>query len=775
LLLLAGAATGPRDRAHAAAQRQGSAFAVVELHLRARAATASCNPTTWAGVLTVEPAAGEPEGPPEAPGDAPAGATEAVTIPPDGRVVLQLARDRAWRLRLEVPGCWAAPVALPGAAPEPWPATVEVPLWPAARLRARFEGRPADLQGIESARITLVAAPSRKKTAGDEAIPWTTIPCPVRQGAVDCLLPAVRLDLKVEVAGFAPRYFWDQTFVPGQPRDLGALPLEPASALTGQVLAADQRPLGRPLTVRLIPLEAVGGPAARSEDRRRLLTVVGQATDQGTFQVDGLASGSYTVEVEPPPGYSPARREGVVLAAGAGRVLEEPLVLQHLQVLRVAIDPPLDPAGFPWRVRLERYLEGGAGLSPLLQEPATTDGTFERAGLGQGHYQLTLEGEDGTRWHSQALRLEEGSQEVAVSLPLVPLVGTIHAGDRPLQVQLDFLDLTGASVTVTSDAEGHFTGILPAPGAWRVRVRPVEGGQHYLDYVEIERAPGEPAAVIHLRLPSTRIAGQVVDAEGAGMARALVTAFRDGRPVAQRWTDEEGRFEFLGIEAGQVELRAETRDAETSEFVAVELDAEQESEDLELVVAASRRLVVRFDDGAAPLRGGRVLGRDPDSPFEVNAVLGVQGELVLDLPPGVRRLDLVVVPPALPTALVALSVPESDAATPVRVTLDRLGGRLRLPLPEEGSLFLGRGARLFPVHWFFPPPRDGRLPGLEGGTLALELAPGDYVVCLEPRMSRRCASGYLAPGGELSLSPHVDARRSATAVGAADAATGRAP
>jgi hypothetical protein len=78
--------------------------------------------------------------------------------------------------------------------------------------------------------------------------------------------------------------------------------------------------------------------------------------------------------------------------------------------------------------------------------------------------------------------------------------------------------------------------------------------------VRLEQPSGPPVREpMHVDLrPARQVAGQVLDADGGGIADALVRAGIGGRPVA---TDAEGRFRILVAEAPVQEFVIEVRGA----------------------------------------------------------------------------------------------------------------------------------------------------------------------------------------------------------------------
>lgn len=580
--------------------------------------------------------------------------------------------------------------------------------------------------------------------------------CPLSDHQIRCEIPAGRLDLKIAAPGFVPHYLWDLKATSGELVDLGTLELRHAASVAGWVLAPDGEPFEKPLRVELAPAFLGGGVERFPEEQRRTRVVHEvETTERGFFQFGDLDLGEYVVRVEGPEGYSPASRPEVQVREAREYVLDEPLIPKPLATLQVFIDPPMAPDEAPWKIVLHRRLPLSSASRKLTTESATPDGVWEKQGLPSGIYRVGLEDSAGSRHAERELEIDEGLATVRFELPFVPFEGWLRAGAEPIHARLELSGLDGTVVRLRTDSEGHFEGVVPHEGEWQAKVLPLEdrGSLFMRQTVQIDRVPGEEVSQVEIVLPATRLEGKVLDAEGEPATEALVTLFEGRRAAAQRYTDEEGRFQIMGLEAGLLKLRAESREGGDSGFVEIELD-EDEVTEVELELGQARTIRFRVVSAVRPVAGAVVRLSDPDSAFGLDATSGPLGTFELRVPPGTRNLMAVLLAPGAPITLQNVDLPRTGNG-PVDLQVAQAGGWLRFP-PSQ-PLFLGQ-EELLPLRAFLRPFSGPNLREYDpqARLMKLEVAAGPWILCPEPQRSSRCASGYLAPGGVLDLTPRIE-------------------
>jgi hypothetical protein len=347
----------------------------------------------------------------------------------------------------------------------------------------------------------------------------------------------------------------------------------------------------------------------------------------------------------------------------------------------------------------------------------------------------------------------------------------VELGNEPVAAEVVFGTTTGAPrVNLRSDEEGLFFGVLPREGEWPVEVILPGGAPQAIDPVAVRRGPGGVARVA-LRVPDTRLLGEVVGDDGVPVAGAIVLVVRLDAPaseverragVDQRRrretnlrTDREGAFEIRGLLPGTVRVHAHDA-GRSSDWREVALAEDEPTEPVRLVLRLRQRVVGIVVSPDGPVPGAAVMGysRGREAPVEpfAQAVTGADGRFSLEVDAQTPLLDLLVVPPVHDVVLTRFS----PGAEPVVVAVERSGASLILEGFGPDAVLVGGGAELplgVLVSALF---RFGRV-AIDSQALQIEgMPPGVYAAC-SGRQVPTCASGLLGLAGSLVLRSREEA------------------
>lgn len=126
--------------------------------------------------------------------------------------------DGTWRVVGIASGHWAAEQLVSVEGPNDR-RELTLRFWPAAKLSGRIEPAPAAGAQVQ---VAFSMAPDQ----GQPTPPASSLRCPIREGAWECVVPAGSLDVEVELAGFAPQHRFGLRLQPGSRLDLGQLQLK---------------------------------------------------------------------------------------------------------------------------------------------------------------------------------------------------------------------------------------------------------------------------------------------------------------------------------------------------------------------------------------------------------------------------------------------------------------------------------------------------------------------------------------------------------------------
>ncbi len=450
--------------------------------------------------------------------------------------------------------------------------------------------------------------------------------------------------------GLTVRYQWGIRVPRGNTLRLGRLDLRRGSAVLGWVVTADGSTLGESGRVELRP--RMGGPVRDQEAVSRLKALSFEAAihPRGFFQLGGVPPGAYILEAKHER-FAPATTTVRVVAGEVTEIANPPLALDVPKTLEVYLTPPLDPWGKPWAVRLLRLDRSSAVLTDVALEPAESGGSWKKMGLAPAQYLLKVGTQGGDTWRMEEVEVGPGLVPLHFDLDVLQVVGTVHLGKAPLAARLSFGGRWGATrIRAHSDEKGTFEVYLPKAGDWSVHVSSTAPSvSREIPKVKVQPKPESTVAEVALRLPNTRLAGRVIDGKGAAVTRAIVNAKSVGpvsEPQVQHFTDEQGKFELVGLPPGPLQVGAEGRGDRSADPVVVELADDRDSEPLLLTIRPQLRVsgTVASPDGVVT---GAWIKAAPAglSYFGVPTVTSdAQGHFEVSLPPATREMFLAVGP-----------------------------------------------------------------------------------------------------------------------------------
>lgn len=681
-----------------------------------------------------------------APGDDSAGgavapAFELPVLPT--RLDLPFRSEEGWSFELIAEGCWSQPLRTAAAGGEHAVPGHELVLWPTGRLVGRIElpnGEPREPLGAR------FAPPAQ---GSPDAGPAGEVICSSDSSSFECELPATELDVRLGLPGFAPHYLWEVPVEAAKRRDVGILRMVPGASVAGRVEWS-----GDPeeVTVTLTP-EVLGVPPPAVGRRLGSRSIDVGVDRRGHFQIMGLAAGSYVAGARAGERAASIARDGIVIEEAVEVYLDEPLRIEPPAAVQVFVSPAFDDLWEPWTVTLQRELPGSSFVETVTSAVTDADGSVELIVAAPGFHHLLVADSRGDRLHRGTLELRGRPVRVDVEIAAVVVRGEVERGGEPLEARLLFTSGGGERTELHTDADGRFSGRLGAEGSWMVEVSPKAGPSRRLLGRRVEVVRGEDGvAWVPIELPATRLAGSVEDEEGEIVPRALVSAFRGDRPLAQVWSDDGGIFELDGLEPGLVTLRAESRDGRQSEVVRVDLEEDESAEPLALIVSPSLRLPLEIRFQGLPVAGARIRYFMPGGSVQGEVTTGPSGRAELLLPPRTAAVDIVALAARLPTRILRLRLHPQQARQPTaRIDLPSEPGTLLVPVERQRRRIVFGGEVELMISNLLRP--SGSDPPAEfdaaAGVLTFHIGEGRYGLCDDERS--RCTEGNLAPGGVLDL------------------------
>lgn len=678
---------------------------------------------------------------------------------------LQVAPDSSWEVSADLPDFWIPRKTLvtgrTGAT-----TSLVLDLWPLGTISGHVKMQK-NVAPPKAVLVKTVAAPSILQRP---SMPPGVLTCPVdKKSNWSCSLPAGKFDLVVTAAGFTPHYRWAVEVPPAKTLPLGTFQFERGSSVAGWV-AAEGGAIDPKTCVARLSFMAACGTDADSLIQLQRIAVERPVSKEGFLQIAGVAPGIYNLEVRQ-PGLAPARVANVRVDPESETFLPEPLLLTKPLDLEIAVIPPADERGEPWRAKVIRRAEGGSQPDPIVFDGAAdSEGRFTVADQAPGWFRVRILDSSGNWVHSEPERQVKTSTRQTIELSRIAVEGILRLGSEPLQGTLWFGGRYGStSVKVEADEEGRFTGILPdrKSGLWTVYVEAAEPRIEISTRTEI-RPDSSGRATALIELPDTRVFGHVVDAQGRAVKRGMLLAASESlRQIA--YANAEGKFDLRGLPPGPLALLAKEigkDSAGQSERTLVNVAEGGEVGPVELRLRSMKRLEGIVSSSRGPVAGALVqVKARPPVVGEGQATTGPDGAFSLEIPDNVASIEAAVSAPGYGVQAFPLAAGEKA----ISLTLSETAGDVVIALPDPAELQReNRQVTLFQNGMELPMTLlQGGAPDASADGPALRftgLAPGSYSACLVriPVASTgaldpvtipegACVAGQLAAGATLPL------------------------
>lgn len=592
-----------------------------------------------------------------------------------------------------------------------------------------------------------------------------SFPCSVAQRRWQCALPVATQDLKLDLDGFVPRYFWDLAVDPAQAVDLGTVALIKGSSIAGWVEAADRRADLSAVTVSARPRQLAWRGDPGSAETLRFRDATAAVSRQGFFQVVGLEPAAYSLVVEAPGGLG-ARIDDVAVGSDEEQTLDDPLVLEPGRSLDLVLSPATDERGLPWTVVLMRYEPRTNYLTTLKRDLAGPDGTWGATDLTAIGYRIEVLDSRGSSWQAVDVDLGVATSPLLLELGKVRVVGRVVKGTEALPSEVVFGSLSGRpQVRIATDERGRFDGSLPRRGRWSVDVV-LEEPEMFVRAppVVVEPAPGKSFAEVEVSVPDTTIRGRVEDRDGRGVEAWVYVQRANGeeRRLANAQSGEDGDFEIVGLPAGPFHIAAR-RGADVSPWQQRSLREGEAPPEVVLTLMAKTEITGRVLSAYGGVAGAAVVAVAASASavldWPAEATTGADGSFSLEVAGEPQVIDVAVVAAGLGLRLARITLsPERRFDIAVHPGT----GTIVLRDPETFTSFVhhnGSAVSMLAVRDLFL--RTGHLAAFVGGGLAFQgLAPGRWAFC-PGRLAADppCVEAMVAEGEVVILEPPADDHR----------------
>lgn len=698
------------------------------------------------------------------------GSTLPVEVP--GAVRIEVAEGSTVRVSVSAAGYWSPPQVVHVT---PAPQRIDLTLRPTGWITGTIRVPPSEaMPGSLTLRV-------RPAPGSADALQESTWECDVAEPAFRCEVPAGRADLRLRAKGFVSHYRWGVEIPAHAATPLGTLALRPGASIVGWVEAPTREFRFDDVTVEGSPIASGQAPSAADRQRVESLVERARVNDRGFFEFPAIAPGSYAVTIRH-PAYAPARIAPVQVLEGAETEIRR-VELSPPVAFEVRLHTPTDPFHQLWRIDLLEVGDVPGYLDHVDGGVASPDGRWSAEGLAPGDYVVQVADSRRSRWLSQDVTLSPDMSPLDLDLPFDRLEGELTLGGEPLAATLHFGGATAARrVSVTSDEEGKFYVFLPRQDSWLADIVKREIGlSTRIEGIEVRKLPGQAWAKVQIDLPDTRVFGEAVDEEGRPLPGAIVEAIGGILPPpSARASKPDGEFQLVGLEPGEWRLEARYSDSQrrlSSDVVAIEVGDREDAEPLTLVLREGRRIsglvVSPSGRGVAGATVVAMLDRSRSwlSSAVPQAVTDVEGGFDLWVPHGTAGVVLSVLAPGFTLTTLRLEAPPAE---PLVVTVEDVGGTVRIEYDggEEISPVLRRHfTNLFAPDQIATSSHLGAWAQAHGvrqdspGEFVIPmLPPGEYTACFQAGeavffsrrlpdggLPGRCASGTLAPFGELRL------------------------
>lgn len=649
---------------------------------------------------------------------------------------LALRPEVPWEVSIEGKGCWAAPLIIAGGSNGE---TRTAFVWRAATIAGLFtmqkgEKPPKELRAtVEEGDAATLGA----------SIPQTSLDCSVEDTKWRCALPATKVDLRVAVSDFVPRYFWGLEVSAGEKKTLD-IALTRGASVSGRVVLSDRRAQLDGVVVELRPAGFAGTPAdERRIDSRSLKSTT---TGRGFFQFSSVDEGPYDV-VATKKGWSRAVRR--VRVGGERESDAGILTLPPLARAEVIIDPALDTKGRRWRIVLDRDAVPLQTLPPLADKPAGMDGAWSVPGIEAGKYRLNIYDGGGVAYERLSVDIQPNQPPLRFHMDALLVRGVVRLGHEPLAAALRFINSQGlGDLDLTTDDKGAFAGTFPAAGRYIVEVSPTGSSQQLRTHVEVQ-PNAEGVVNLDIELPGGVVSGKVTDETGRPVAAGvLILPGRSQGPMSTK-AGEDGTFRLIGVDPGEVVLNARSPAGESGPIPHTVSDGE--SEPVALTLHPRREFTVWVASPSGSAVAGAVV-RLSDGYHSREEITGPGGGVHFAIARGIDSIDMIIAATGFPIRMMNLPI-SADMEPNPQIVLGGVPALLVVKFggtpPWPGLRFMQGNVKLHYLYELFASPMGGpSSPNRTARGYEFELDPGTYLLCPDPRAPSKCVQRTLLPGTE---------------------------
>ncbi len=614
-----------------------------------------------------------------------------------GRVTLHL-RPGLWRLTAEATGWWVLPkeVQVGASLPE---LNIGLRAWPAAKIRVPLRSPPPELRVPV---VRLVLRPEGA-TARDSATEWeAAATCPPVGLAWVCDVPAARLDLQLRPKGFVPVYLWGVVPERGSTTVLAPVALRRGPSISGWVHDRANRPAGGASVALTSPDSATCCAPDDSARSDRVASPPERSNARGFFQLAPAPLGELWLiarlsDLRSVPMRIDLKEPDVEIS------LLDPLVLQPPASLLVHAQPPFDPSGMPWKVRVRALQPKNRATVIARNAPMSRDGEWQRDGLAAGEYSVALVTRDDAVWREEVITLEPGLREVTLDTNVFRVKGSVSMGRAALGKAKVVLSSGRLKASFSANEQGEFEGDLPfrldPEASVTAMVTTADPAVEYITMAEVEGDSSE--AFVRIRLANGGIEGRVLGPNGMpwqGKASIIVSGLsRDSSPSTQvsMGPSEEGRFRLRGLEPGQYKIEALSAPRLECESLTVDVTSD-DPRNIELQLKEPLQIsgTVAGAEGLG-IAAAEVTAYGSNQTFVRPVFTDAQGRFETQLSPG--AVDVVYQVGAPGWALRVGRTTRPHDGGPLNFTLDRPSGRLIVEGVDPRDYFLLHQGAVVPL------------------------------------------------------------------------------
>ena len=389
--------------------------------------------------------------------------------------------------------------------------------------------------------------------------------------------------------------------------------LEPAAGFRGMVLLEeDEVPDGFSILVYAEAESATEGGAVG------LTRQQGFATPDGSYRIDNITPGTYTIEARAPD-WAPARRSGVVAKPGETTEID-PIILEPGRKLEgrvVAAEDALPVRGVTLELRAPRGWLRGSDESPYATAVSDEDGLFTLRGLVPGEYAL--------RAHHFAFAMAEldlavtdgaSAEEIVVQLSRGgSLSGTVR--DRFGSPSPHRTIVLGKTLTdpearqARTDAGGVYRFDRVTPGTYEARLTPADGQGFRISTVAVVIHENDLTTQDFEDTSGIRLQGQILRS-GEPLPRALLffnplETVLDLSEMQIATSDDDGFYQIVLDRPGTYRVMVQT---DSSGGSSTQIRVPDEPEVVRDIVLELEGISGRvLDDDDAPVPGASVSAR----------------------------------------------------------------------------------------------------------------------------------------------------------------------